>query len=446
MVRRVAVSPDGHLLQHEDGTPFFWLGDTGWLLFTRLSREEAEIYLEDRRRKGFNVIQVMAVPGLPCTNAYGHEPFADMDPGRPVTTSGGYWDHVDFVLSLAAEKGMHLAMVPAWGSVVKRRRLHPGNAAPYGTWLGDRYRDRPNVIWLNGGDVHGDRYAEVWAALAEAIKRADPGHLITFHPFGRTQSSQWFHDASWLDLNMCQSGHQRYDQTAPGDGPGEDNWRYIAADYARVPAKPTLDGEPSYEGIPQGLHDPNEPVWQDRDSRRYAYWSVFAGACGHTYGNGSVMQMLAPRYAPGGYGVTRFWYDAMRDPGAGQMQYLKNLLLSRPYFERRPEECIVAGDQGERYDRLLATRGDHYAFIYTYTGRPFVANLREVSGERVHAWWYNPRDGDARSIGELGDTGRTRFVPPGAPTEGNDWVLVLDDADRGYRAPGEPVFPGLKSG
>lgn len=57
------------------------------------------------------------------------------------------------------------------------------------------------------------------------------------------------------------------------------------------PTKPVIDGEPSYENIPQGLHDPKEVLWKACDVRRYAYWSVFAGAFGHTYGNNSIMQM-----------------------------------------------------------------------------------------------------------------------------------------------------------
>ena len=51
---RLKVTADGHYLQYENGKPFFWLGDTGWELFHRLTKEEIERYLENREKKGFN--------------------------------------------------------------------------------------------------------------------------------------------------------------------------------------------------------------------------------------------------------------------------------------------------------------------------------------------------------------------------------------------------------
>ena len=145
-------------------------------------------------------------------------------------------------------------------------------------------KDAPNIVWMIGGDIRGDIKTEVWEALARTIRGIDPHHLMTFHPYGRTSSVEWFHQADWLDFNMFQSGHRRYDQIR-GDGDDraeasmtEDNWRYVEAGLCMRPAKPILDGEPSYEGIPQGLHDPEEPWWKASDVRRYAYWSVFAGA------------------------------------------------------------------------------------------------------------------------------------------------------------------------
>jgi len=163
-------------------------------------------------------------------------------------------------------------------------------AGKYSAWLAKRYKDKSNVIWLNGGDVKGSDSTVIWNIIGSTIREISPRQLITFHPFGRTQSSEWFHNETWLDLNMFQSGHRRYDQDTIGLCYGEDNWKYVANDYNKIPPKPTLDGEPSYEGIPQGLHDSTQPYWTASDVRRYAYWSVFAGGCGFTYGNNAVMQ------------------------------------------------------------------------------------------------------------------------------------------------------------
>jgi hypothetical protein len=447
---KLQVSRNGRFLQQENGQPFFWLGDTAWLLVQKLDRDEVRIYLQDRRDKGFNVIQMMLIHELPEKNDYGDSPFIDNDPARPDTTPGNdpndpleydYWDHVDYIADQAAAAGIYLGMVVAWGSVVKSDFLTVDNAEIYASWLAERYKGRPNIIWITGGDIRGDDHPQVWRLIGATLKKKDPNHLITFHPFGRTQSSTWFHHEAWLDFNMFQSGHRRYDQMRPGDDPatwkGEDNWKYVREDYALLPVKPTLDGEPSYENIPQGLHDPSEPYWTDADARRYAYWSVFAGACGYTYGDNAVMQMHKPGEGPGAYGVRNYWYEAIHDPGAGQMHYLKSLMLSRPYFERRPDQSLVAGENGQKYDYVIATCGKSYDFFYTYTGREFDVMMGKISGKQTKAWWYDPRTGDCSEIGILENSGIRHFDPPGEPQPGNDWVLVLDDVDKNFGTPGE---------
>lgn len=440
------VSDNHRFLCHENGEPFFWLGDTAWLAPKKLNREEVETYLENRRSKGFNVVQVMVLHTVPQVNAYGDTAVAESDRFEPITTPGNdpdspaeydYWDHLDYIVETAAEKGIYMALVPVWGSIVKAGRMDARAAADYGAWLAERYKDSPNIIWINGGDIRGDEATELWLALGNALKTADGGHLVTFHPFGRTQSSTWFHNEDWLDFNMFQSGHRRYDQQRGEERWfGEDSWRYVEEDYAKVPPKPTIDGEPSYESIPQGLHDPAEPYWTADDVRRYAYWDVFAGACGHTYGHNAVMQMHKPDSGKGSFGVREYWYEALDHPGAGQMRYLKDLMLSRPYFERIPDQTVIFGDPGERYDRLIATRGGSYLFVYTYTGRPIEVVMGNISGTAVRACWFDPRNGMSQVIGTFDNTGTRAFDPPGDEQAGNDWVLVLDDRDAGFAPPG----------
>jgi hypothetical protein len=441
----MAVAPGGHLLQYHDGTPFFWLGDTAWNLFQRLSREEAERYLENRRAKGFNVIQAVAFHGSGEKNFYGASALIERDAGRPDITPGNdfskpgeydYWDHIDWVVDLAARKGLYIGMLPVWGSSVKTKALNPQNVESYARFLAARYKDRPNLFWILGGDIPGDTEIGVWRALGKTLKAADPNHLMTFHPFGRTQSSTWFHTEPWLDFNMFQSGHRQYGQDTTPGAKEEANWLYVREDYARYPDKPTLDGEPSYENIPRGLHDPQFGYWTDKEVRRYAYWSVFAGACGHTYGNNAVMQFRKPGPGRGAFAVRNYWNEGMDEPGAGQMQYLKNLMLSRPYLERVPDQSLIAGANGTRDDYITATRGNSYIFAYTYTGRPFEVRLGGISGKQVQAWWYDPRGGSARKIGAFANQGVHAFTPPGSPAPGNDWVLVVDDAARNFSAPG----------
>jgi hypothetical protein len=430
------ISENKRFLVTDSGEPFFWLGDTGWLIFTKLTREEAEKYFEDRHQKGFNVIQAMVIQNVKkAVNVYGDSALIDRDIERPLTTTGNslddpgqydYWDHIDYLIDLAHKKGLYMALVPLWGSNVRNGSITRDKAGKYAAWLAARYKEKSNVIWLNGGDINGSDSTAFWNTIGSAIRQISPGQLITFHPFGRTQSSKWFHNETWLDFNMFQSGHRRYDQDTIGLSYGEDNWKYALNDYNKVPVKPTLDGEPSYEGIPQGLHDPTQPYWSDSDVRRYAYWSVFAGGCGFTYGHNAIMQFHKEGDPESAYGVKENWDVALNAPGASQMRYLKQLILSRPYFERIPAQELIYGKQGDKYDYLAATKGRDYAFIYTCNGNIMNINLEEMHLPGIKASWYNPRDGIITEIGTFNAKDIKTFYPPGEKIAGNDWVLILD--------------------
>jgi len=429
------ISENKRYLVDKDGNPFFWLGDTGWLLFSKLNREEVENYLSNRAEKGFNVIQAMVLHTVGVVNIYGDSALIAKNVSKPLVTEGNsfedtvqydFWDNVDYVIKKAEEKGLYVALIPIWGSNVKSGHVSRDGAAEYAAFLASRYKDQSNIIWLNGGDLMGSDSTEIWKIIGTTINQVDTNHLISYHPFGRTASSIWFHNEDWLDFNMFQSGHRRYDQDDTEWAFGQDNWKYVNLDYALEPVKPTIDGEPSYDGIPHGLHDSTQPYWTADDLRRYAYWSVFAGAFGFTYGSNSVMQFYKPTDDKPSYGPREYWTAGIDLPGSGQMQYLKKLILSHPFLERIPDQSLIAGDNGTKYDFLIATRGQNYAFIYTYTGRKIPVKMGVIAGEKVKASWYKPTDGSTTEIGEFENTGTYEFDPPGEPVDGNDWVLILD--------------------
>lgn len=429
------VSDNHRFLSTEKNDPFFWLGDTGWLLFTKLTREETEIYLEDRHRKGFNVIQVMVLHDLKhAVNVYGDSALINNRIDQPKTTPGSsfedpaaydFWDHIDYLIDLAGKKGLYMALVPVWGSNVRAGMVNSAQAEKYAAWIAKRYHNRTNVIWLNGGDVRGSDSTEVWKTIGSTISQANQNQLITYHPFGRTQSSEWFHNEPWLDFNMFQSGHRRYDQDTTGRAYGEDNWKYANVDYSLLPVKPVIDGEPSYEGIPQGLHDATQPFWTDADVRRYAYWSVFAGCFGFTYGHSAIMQFYRNGDNPE-YGARIHWDVALGAPGASQMKYLKELILSKPFFERVPANNLLAGTNGLKYDYIAVTRGNNYVLGYTCNGSDISLNLKELGWSGYNASWFNPRSGIVSGIGSDTIAGVVNFDPPGVKEPGNDWVLVLE--------------------
>lgn len=440
-VARLAVSANGRFLQYADGRPFFWLADTGWLLPERLNRDEAAYYLDRLAAAGYNVVQVQVINAIPAFNAYGQMSMPDGFNFEAADPPGvySYWDHLDYIVDQAARRGIFVGMVCIWGGMVKAGLMDTDEARAYGRFLASRYKDKPNIVWIMGGDIQGDIRTEVWDALATTIKSADSNHLMTFHPRGRYTSARWFNDRRWLDFNMFQSGHRRYGQRMGNkdypipDGTEEDNWMYVDSTWKHKPLKPVLDGEPSYEDIPQGLHDGREPRWQASDVRRYAYWSVFAGSCGHTYGHNAIMQFAKPGVA-GAYfadGAAKPWYKALDDPGFNQMKYLKHLMLAVPYFDRVPDQGIVQGN-GTRHDRLAATRGRDYLMVYNCTGRDMAVDLGRISGESKRVWWMDAATGRLAYLGEHSGGVRTfRYHGSG------DGVLIAIDSAKGYISPSQ---------
>ena len=445
------VSDNQRYLCHADGEPFFWLGDTGWLLPERLNRDEAAYYLKRTAQDGFNVVQVQVINAVPSFNVYGAQSHPqgwnlsaiDSIPGY------GYWDHLDYIVDQAKKEGIYIGMVCIWGGLVKAGLMNEMQAEIYGKFLAERYGKYPNIIWIIGGDIEGDVKPEVWERLATTVRSSDPDHLMTFHPRGRTTSARWFNSRPWLDFNMFQSGHRRYGQRMGNknypipDGTEEDSWMYVDSVTCVLPLKPVLDGEPSYEDIPQGLHNPDEPRWNDKDVRRYAYWSVFAGSCGHTYGHNAIMQFVRPGIE-GAYfadGDAKPWWRALDDPGRRQMKHLKQLMLAFPYFERVSDSLVVR-DNGIRYDRLLATRGSDYLLVYNHIGRPMTLDLTRISGKEKSLWWFDPTNGELHYIGMHPDGVLSLSSP--AP-EGCDFVLIATDSSSSYLNPSMTSLPSSSS-
>ncbi len=430
------VSENKRFIVHEDGTPFFYLGDTAWELFHRLNREEVDKYLENRRQKGFTVIQAVVLAeldGLNTPNAYRDKPLHGNDPTKP---NEAYFKHVDYVVNKAQEKGIYIGMLPTWGDKATKAWgkgpaiFRPDNldaVEAYGLFLGERYRSKPNIIWILGGDRAADNVENVWRAMVKGIGKGDGGkHLMTYHPQGGRSSAEWFGNDSWLDFNMLQSGHGHFDN---------DNYNKITRDYNRKPTKPCLDGEPRYEDHPVNWK-PENGWFNDFDVRQAAYWAMFAGAFGHTYGCHDIWQMMAPgRRAISS--ARNNWYDVLDLPGAWDMMHMRNLMESRPFLSRAPDQSLIQGDVGKGAKHIQATRGDGYAFVYLPYGQNVTVAMGKISGANVKAWWFDPRTGQANVIGTYANQGTRQFDPPGEPKRGNDWILVLDDVSRDFSRPGE---------
>jgi hypothetical protein len=445
---RLKVSDNGRFLVTEKGKPFFWLGDTAWSI-RKLAPADVDLYLTTRAKQGFTGTQIAPASsaGYGGTDYAGNHPFDDTNTDTP---NEAFWKNIDSVVDKARDHGLYVMIFPLWGhdfnntvgtDTEKTHRL--------GLWLGRRYRDRTTVLWSVCGEYDSindfrlpisEAQKSIINAMARGLREGSGAtQLMTIHPGVARTSSLDFHHEAWLDLNMLQSGHQA-DATAFGM---EENYALIAHDYGLTPIKPVYDGEPMYEDTPdavwikQSLEGPRAGA---EVMRHKAYWAVFAGAFGHTYGHNDMYCFYDPAHPeqvaslPGNRG---YWKDALQAPGGVQMHHLRALIESRPFLTRIPDQSLIVGEAGEGLRHMQATRDESgsYAMVYVPTaGQTVTVDTSKLSGKRLKAWWYDPRTGKANQIeGDFAVGGKLEFT---TPAEGPDWVLVLDDGAKRYPKPG----------
>lgn len=402
---KLRVNASGRYLEYTDGTPFLYLADTAWELIRRLNDEETERYLENRREKGFTVIQTVIIDEL-----------EDI----PANLSPAYFARVDRVLSLAASKGLYIALLPTWGDKVDKQWgkgpeiFNKEKAYKYGKWLGERYKNAPNLIWVIGGDRSGEgRNRSVWEAMATAIKSVDKNHLMTYHPQGEHSSSFWFHDAPWLDFNMIQSGHAQKDFSIYR--------RLLLPDLQRLPAKPCLDGEPRYENIPFNFKAENRR-FRDEDVRHTLYQSMFSGACGYTYGCNDIWQMFDKGREPICHANTP-WHQALDNPGAWDVIHFRRLWEKFDFRKGTPRQAVFGIIPFTDNNYPVAFGNQDFLLIYFPQGGKHQIQLNGMNKKKRSLKWMNPRNGNMVFY----QTTKADTLTVSSPTqgEGNDWVLII---------------------
>jgi hypothetical protein len=211
----------------------------------------------------------------------------------------------------------------------------------------------------------------------------------------------------------------------------------LANDYAKIPAKPTWESEALYEDTVWNFPTCTGARATGWDTRKYAYWTVFAGGFGASYGHNSIYAFFRPGDTSESNCQRYNWYDVLNSEGRLDMQHVRTLIESRPYFTRIPDQSVITSAQGSGDTRVQATRSSDgsYAMVYISNGASVTVNMSKIAGT-VTAWWYNPRDGSATQIGQFANSG-TRTFTPSTSGAGNDWVLVLDQASRNFAAPGQ---------
>lgn len=448
------VSANGRGFVLADGRPFFWLGDTSWQLIRKSRRDDGpeqpavEKYFAVRQLQGFNVLQTVACApfgrGGGSANTYGHTPFADAAFTQPKLGPGDnddYWDHVDHVLALAPRYGFRVALLPAWLSGFDDDHpwvAEPARAYRYGRFLGQRYGKLPHVIWVTGGDAHlpgrnvdNPTRLALTRAIAEGIADGTNGAdgfdgqadwtttFMTFHPPGGGKSSgDHLHAEPWLDFNLIQT------TTLFNFA----NYLHVLRDYGHTPPKPTLDSEVAYEDSISVKRE-ERPIYGTRrttewEVRKAAYWAVFAGAAGHTYGHRSFISWMR-RDESGTHGADTPWYERLDAPGALQMKHLRRLIEAHGVLDRVPDHELLEGNPATGSEHAQAARAadGRYALIYIPNGQPVRVNLARLA-PRLHGAWFDPRTGRRQPLGEIASRETTTFTPP---TNGprDDWVLEL---------------------
>jgi hypothetical protein len=417
----LAISGNGHYLVNADGSPFIWVGDTGWRMVNRLNRADADLYLSDRANKGFTVIQTALVNDHDPVNAAGQSPFIN---GNPYQPNPAYFSYVDTLVADATARGLTLAIVPCWSNKINGPDgvLFDANSArSYGQYLGGRYKGK-NIIWLLGGDGKIALQHATWDALADGLNAGSGGaNVVTYHPRGGFSSSAGYAGDPRVQFNMIQSGHVA----------DSSNYDMVTSDYALN--LPTIDAEANYEEMPNALVVGNAPITA-YDVRKKAYWSLFAGAFGVQYGDMNVYQFWTPGTTPDITSpLVAPWQNSLNAPGAQEMQFVKKLMQSRPVLSRVPDQSVVTSYTGTGTDHIQATRdaAGSYALVYAASGQAVSVDMTKITGANVRVSWYNPRDGSYAVVGIAPDIGTQTFAPP---TNGynNDWILVMDDAAKGF--------------
>jgi hypothetical protein len=389
----INVSRSGRHFVDGNGKPLFWQGDTEWELFHLFSAPDARTLLQRRRDEGFNVIQVMVTGVYPEWGAMKRmTPWKDSQAwldNNPLTPNEDYFKRVDAIVAMAAESEMVL-VIGVYHSVDQDKgRINLQNAEPWARWLAQRYRHARNVVWSMY--PHAVASSEpVIRATVQGLREGDGGaHMITMHPDPSPRSSSFMHTEPWLSFNTLQTW-----------GTGLTNYDMVSADYARMPAKPVVDGEARYEE-----EDGTTPL----EVRRAGYWACLAGGfC--SYGHRD--NWMSPK-------TWRNWWGT---PGASQLKVLGSVFRSVEWWKLVPDQAILVN--GAKGDAAARSEDGGWILAYLTGDAPVTLGLRSITASHSAAgWWIDPLTGARTRIGPFSTSEDHTFVPPHG---WQDAVLLLE--------------------
>ena len=236
----LSASVDGRYLIDQSDVPFLMVGDSPQNLIANLSEAEAASYMANRRTYGINTLWINLLCGA-CNKEGktfdGITPFTVV--GDLSTPNPAYFRRADDMISLSATHGMVVLLDPietsSWLSVL--RTNGKAKAFAYGQYLGNRYKNFPNIIWMHGNDFQSWRDATddvLVQAVALGIRSADQNHIHTvelnFLTSGSMDDPLW---APVIELDAAYTYFPTYVQ--------------VLTEYNRPDAKPVFLVEANYE-------------------------------------------------------------------------------------------------------------------------------------------------------------------------------------------------------
>jgi len=391
----ISVSPGGRYFLDGSGDPFFWLGDTQWELVRLPPLDDVAAILEDRRSRGFSVLQVMltGVGDGTGANVSGHTPWRD---SGPLVPNERYFAHVDAALELCRSSGLIVAL--GLYHQLHDARVTPASARQWARWVAQRCGDMPNLVWAMYPRAE-QGFVPVVRELAAGLKEGDGGaHPITVHPDPSPATSSLLFNEPWMAFHSIQTWADT-DLIAP----------MVAHDYRLEPAKPVVMAEGAYEaGEEYGFEV--TPLWV----RRQAYWSYLAGGH-HSYGHNDLWRLPSR------------WREALDAPGAAHLAILRHVLTSlSEWWSLVPDPSLIVGC--EACDPAMNTAARHvsgrWGLVYMGEGGGVSVALSALrAGSGIIAKWVDPTTGDTEPAGSFEVSDTVRLC---APPAWEDALLVLE--------------------
>lgn len=413
----VRVSSGGRYLEHADGTPFLWIGDTAWNGALMSSDEAWEMYLEDRVEKGFSGIQFVTTQWRAADgNAEGERAYTGFD---DIEIHPRFFDRIDERINAVNAAGLLAAPVLLWTLGEPERnpgKLPEDQAIKLARYLTARYGAH-HVMWFLAGDENfeGETGAR-WRRIGRAVFDEDVQGIATLHPRGRQWFFDEFADEDWLDVIIYQSSHGGGPQTLTWlqKGPPAEKWR-------QDPVRPIINSEPGYEDHVAWERD---DIHTADDVRPQLYWSLLnAPTAGVTYGAHGIWSWETAPSVPlnhDGSGLAKPWYEAKDLPGSEGIKHLANLFTSIEWWTLRPAADLVQNqaDDPFRFIGAAASPDGRLAVLYLPVGGTVQLDVSLLTGERT-AQWYSPREG-------VYSPAESRSASTFAAPDSADWVLIIE--------------------